>query len=176
MCEGKCTEPNYFKGIQKECRYSNVHIKGPFSDPKTLVEEAQKLLKRKPEIDTVYCVFDRDTHQTFREALNLINKHNKHQNNISKIIAIISNPCFEIWILLHFIYSTGKKTSKDLITAIRKHFPDYKKNSDHIYQELKNKTHQATLHAKKLASYQGNDHNKNPYTDVYKLINELQKT
>lgn len=165
--EGKCTEYNYFWGIKKEYRYSHVLLNGPFPDPKTLVLETQKLLSRKKGINKVYCVFDHDGRKSFKSALDLIAEHNK--NHSIKIEPITSNPCFEIWILLHYIFSTkgystqftGKSTSSDLIKAVCKYFPNYTKNLQTIYQEV---------NAKNLSVFQKDDCTKNPYTDVHKLV------
>lgn len=179
VCEGKSTEFNYIGGIKNELRLSNVHIKGPYSDPKTLLRETQKLLKQKEEIDTAYCVFDHDGRKSFGDALKLIDLHNK--KDIVKIEAITSNPCFEIWVLLHYAYSTkpheppskGISSSKALIKAIHKHLPGYSKNSPTIYQQLKPKTPQAIKNAEKLSVHQGHDCTKNPYTDLPKLVQML---
>lgn len=65
-CEGKCTEPGYFKAIKREKHKSNVDIKivGEHPDPKILVEETKRIL-RKDGYDFAYCVFDRDSHPSF---------------------------------------------------------------------------------------------------------------
>jgi RloB-like protein len=177
--EGKSTEPNYIEGIKKELRHSNIHLKGPHPDPKTLVLETQKFLAKHPEINKAYCVFDHDGRKSFQEALKLIEVHNK--NYPVKIEPITSTPCFEIWPLLHYAFSTkcyqtassGVNSSKALIKEIRKFHPGYNKNSPTIYQELKPKTIQAIKNAKKLSTYQGHDRSKNPHTDVHKLVQML---
>lgn len=174
--EGKCTEYNYFWGIKKEFRHSNVLLHGPFSDPKTLVLETQKILFQKHGINKVYCVFDHDGRKSFKSALELIVEHNKIHS--IKIEPIASNPCFEIWILLHYTFSTksyptlskGKSASNDLIKAICKYFPNYNKNLPTIYQDLNTKTPEAIKNAKKLSAFQKEDCTKNPYTDVHKLV------
>lgn len=128
-----------------------------------------------------YCVFDRDTHPTFDAALKLIEKHNKHAS--PKIKAIISNPCFEIWFLLHYKYSTrsymsnigGKKAWEYIIEEIPSNFfRSYAKGSYNIYDELKGNTPIAIKNAEKLAEYQQNNQNSNPYTDVFRLVTEFQ--
>jgi hypothetical protein len=145
--EGRSTEANYFGGIKNEGRLSNVHLKGPYSDPKTLVQETIKFILQKNEFNKVYCVFDHDGRKSFELALELIELHNKkHPDRM--LIPITSNPCFEIWPLLHYTYTTksyqtnprGKSASKALIEVIHNHFPSYSKNSPTIYQELKKHT------------------------------------
>ena len=177
--EGRSTEFNYIGGIKREHRHSNVHLKGPHPDPKTLVLETKKLLGKKQDFDKVYCVFDHDGRKSFEEALKLIAAHNK--NHPIKIEAITSNPCFEIWPLLHYKYTTkcyqtatqGTSSSKALIKEIQKYFPGYRKNSPTIYLELQKNTPHAIKNAKKLSLYQGHDCTKNPFTDLHKLVQML---
>ena len=42
----------------------------------------------------IWCVFDRDEHPNFARAIDLANRHN--------INLAISNPCIELWFILHF--------------------------------------------------------------------------
>jgi hypothetical protein len=44
--------------------------------------------------DQIWCVFDRDEHPNFARAIDLANRHN--------INLAISNPCIELWFILHF--------------------------------------------------------------------------
>lgn len=47
--------------------------------------------------------------------------------NTNKIELIISNPSFEIWFLLHFIYTTKYYDNKSLIDDLKAYVPNYKK-------------------------------------------------
>jgi hypothetical protein len=85
-------------------------------------------------------------HILCNEALSLISKHNKHA--LPKIQAIVSNPCFEIWFLLHYKYSTrsyvsnrgGKKAWEYIVDDIpANYFRAYAKGSQCIYSEIKDK-------------------------------------
>lgn len=42
----------------------------------------------------IWCVFDRDEHPNFARAVDLANRHN--------VNVAISNPCIELWFILHF--------------------------------------------------------------------------
>lgn len=81
------------------------------TDPKGIVKEA---ISRQGKFDRVFCVIDRDTHQNFDEALTLA-KPSK------KVDVIVSYPCFEFWLLLHFGYhrkpymTAGKCSPADLV-------------------------------------------------------------
>ncbi|WWG65215.1 RloB family protein [Pseudomonas poae] len=63
--------------------------------PKGIVEYA---IERQRKFDKVFCAIDRDTHESFDEAIRLSKAHDK-------ITVIASYPCFEYWLLLHFGYT-----------------------------------------------------------------------
>lgn len=65
------------------------------TDPKNIVLSA---IEKKSNYQIVYCVIDRDSHETFDEAINLAKQH-------KNIEMVVSYPCFEYWLLLHFSYS-----------------------------------------------------------------------
>jgi len=106
-CEGKNTEPDYFDALRRLCSGTLIEIEtvGGAGVPKTLAERAAeraKLLKRsrKTKLDSfehadeVWAVFDRDEHPHFDEAVNQC-----HENGVQ---VARSNPCFEVWLILHF--------------------------------------------------------------------------
>jgi len=81
------------------------------TDPKGIVKEA---ISRQKKFDHIFCAIDRDTHQNFDEALILAKA-------AEKVDIIVSYPCFEFWLLLHFGYSrkpyagAGKHSAADLL-------------------------------------------------------------
>jgi len=105
VTEGQETERNYCNQFRLHQRIGNLEIRGGFSTPIHLVRETQRILLKYPEYTRAYCLFDRDEHPSFDGSLQLIDKHNK-QGGI-RINPIISNPCFELWFLLHYQFSTN---------------------------------------------------------------------
>lgn len=104
VCEGSKTEPFYFKSMVSmlALRATSILVLGRECDsaPISVYEYAAKRYADDPDFDFVYCVFDRDRHATYDAACSAI------RNHPSKILkAIVSNPCFEYWILLHFIFT-----------------------------------------------------------------------
>ena len=59
---------------------------------RTEAREAKK--ERGRAHDQIWCVFDRDEHPNFTEAVSLAHDHG--------INLAVSNPCLELWFLLHF--------------------------------------------------------------------------
>jgi len=105
VCEGKETEPNYFRELRNELRLPTIQVeiqKGA-GVPARLVEEAQrleKLRKQDPSNDNfeaIWCVLDvenPDCNPTFEPAIQ------KAKN--SHYFLAVSNPSFEFWYILHF--------------------------------------------------------------------------
>ena len=69
------------------------------TDPLNIVKEA---ISRQGKFDHIFCAIDRDTHETFGEALKLV-------NTAKKVEIIASYPCFEFWLLLHFGYNRSSR-------------------------------------------------------------------
>ena len=93
---------------------------------------------------------------------------------------IVSVPCVELWFLLHYEYSTAVINSNDVIERLKKYYPKYEKNCN-IYSEIKDRVDIAIKNSKKLERYQKQNNKKlqsvdaNPYTEMYKLVEELMK-
>ncbi len=108
FCEGRNTEPAYFSAIRKKCTGALVEIKsrGGVGVPITIAEKAARFARESgltpnsrrrrnsfEEKDQVWAVFDRDEHEKFEEAVHLC-----ETNGIG---VARSNPCFEVWLILH---------------------------------------------------------------------------
>lgn len=104
-CEGANTEPQYFRALKLQYRDALITIDtvAPAGVPYTIARRAVEFIKRLEkekadsfeEGDEVWVVFDRDEHQRFNEAVNLCNQ---------KGIGVArSDPCFELWLILHLI-------------------------------------------------------------------------
>ncbi len=175
VCEGEKTEPNYFKKFSVDVDIKL--IKGEGKDTKSLVEKAIELKNglESDERDRVWCVFDRDKNpnnpndsQNFNSAITLA------RNN--GIDVAYSNDAFELWYLLHFNYyhtQISRKDYPDMLTDVLGH--KYQKNSETIYEKLKDKQENAIKNAKRLLQeYKPpNPESDNPSTTVHLLVEEL---
>jgi len=78
ICEGKKTEPIYFRGLKDHFRLNgvNIEITGEGVNPRKIVKRAKDFHYREKKsgdsYDKVYCVFDKDRHTDYQEALNQI--------------------------------------------------------------------------------------------------------
>jgi hypothetical protein len=130
LCEGEVTEAEYFREKGRLHR-SLVDVRVDSGGaPKTLVERAAQMKKtaaqaarRDPNegYDEVWCVFDVDQHPYLAEA-----KQQAYDNGIQ---TAISNPCFELWILLHFGDQRAHINCADLARECRQHIPGYEKSA-----------------------------------------------
>lgn len=153
--EGKNqTERKYFKAFnQVQSEYKIMAGKGNNIDPVGVVEDLLKSAKQEEldlkDGDMLACFIDVDfkngRDQELRAAMKLA-----RQNNVS---VFLSNPCFEIWYLLHFRYSTKLYGSnEEVIKELGSYISDYSKSKD-VYDVIENKIDQALLNTKRLESY-----------------------
>ncbi len=150
ICEGRKTEPYYLKSLCYDLRLNtaNVDVDGDSdSSPRSVVSYAKKRYKddlkengKRDCFDRVYCVFDRDEHATYDEAINSILTATPKD----VFFAIPSNPCFEIWLLFHFNNSskpyvrTGKRSpGQNAEQDLKVYMPNYQKGDATIYHQLK---------------------------------------
>ncbi len=147
VCEGQKTEPNYFMGLRRALGLNPANVviddRKNGLDPKKLVEYALELYKKDSDFNDVFCVFDKDKHTTYAAALDKIKATRMKPG--TKLHPITSIPCFEVWILLHFDYSTApfEAAGHDsncalVIRELRKagRIPEYEKGSLNVYALL----------------------------------------
>ena len=122
LCEGKRTEPEYIYALSRENDVKEVAAVRIIIDrssfgcaPMTLVRRAVELRKRSEdehdEIDEIWCVFDVEWsglgqhHPNLHEAIQTAEASGVH--------CAISNPSFELWLILHFRNHTGFLANAD---------------------------------------------------------------
>jgi hypothetical protein len=164
------TEREYFKSLKH-------HEKLPFkfkpdipkhSDIWSIVSKAEELANY---FDFVYCIIDLDRILPNKQEYGFYRKIKNRQKNI---VFIENNPCFELWILLHFEFSTRDYDNCGSLTAIlKKHIPDYVKSFKYLenrdlYGLLSSKLELAIRNALMLEKAIVNSK-----SDVYKIILEM---
>jgi hypothetical protein len=181
VCEGAKTEPYYFEGLRRAWRLSsaNIHLRSPgASDPPSLVAYSLEQI-RSGDYDRAFCVFDRDTHAGFAAALDQIAQ--SAEGRAGKLEGIISWPCFEIWVLLHFVMTTrafvpggGRSACEQLIREIAAHYPGYAKGARDVFGALADKLDTALTHAGRLHNHNRATGSDNPATAVHTLVAYLR--
>src|SRR5258708_568543 len=105
ICEDTNSAPLYFSAV-KRASGANIVIMPGAGTPEVIAAKAVEEAKKRgitgtrrgqdwyAKLDQVWAVFDRDEHHHFERGVNIC-----ADNGIS---VARSNPCFEIWIILHF--------------------------------------------------------------------------
>lgn len=135
VCEGEQTEPQYLRGFERACRNARVKIEiaKERGVPMTLVRIAKSLKADAEEqarrerddnlaYDAVWCVFDVDDHPRVSDAIVMA-----RDNGVE---LAISNPCFELWLLLHFRPNPGMQSRQRITEMLCGHVSDYRKHVD----------------------------------------------
>ena len=189
VCEGTKTEPHYFREMRTDLQIRPQSVRiipSEGSSPDRIVAHALYVYDDDAlsgdSFDKVFCVFDRDMHDTFDNAVQRIN-HLRSSSKPKPFEAITSTPCFEFWFLLHFgftyqpFHASGKKSIGDkVVAALRKKsgFETYGKGSSGIYATLKDKMASAIKSAQKLRNSSECMGHRNPATDVDLLVGAMQ--
>ncbi|MGL5981061.1 MAG: RloB family protein [Phocaeicola sp.] len=186
VCEGACTEPNYFQALVKD-RYSEVRDEKIIGEGRSTCALVKRTLQIKEELerkrqlpfDRVWVVFDKDDFQDFNEAIKLAESYSFN--------CAWTNEAFELWYFLHFQFMDSSICRHDYIVKlqneIRKHQGyenyEYKKNDASVYKMLttigdENFAKQSAI---KLRSFFKGDvdyKEHNPCTTVDLLVSELE--
>ena len=183
VCEGEKTEPQYLRGLRKAFDLNPANVKivsADGNDPVSVVREAIEKYRSNPgEFDRVFCVFDRNGHANYQEALNLVANSPLARSGV--LSAIASVPCFEIWILLHYAYSSapvtasgGRSACENVMATVRRHLPEYEKAFGGVFEKLAPMLDTAITHADRLAMHNRDTESDNPATRVQELVKYLR--
>ena len=180
VCEGSVTEPSYLRGYEAWVRNATLELEIPSERgvPLTLVQiakekkaAAERAAKAAEDpflaYDEVWCVFDIDEHPNLNDAYNLARSNG--------ILLAVSNPCFELWLLLHFRESPGPQSRHRLQKMMRNFVSDYDKHID--FSRFADLVADATRRAKRLdddAREEG-EAGRNPTTGVYRLTDSIRR-
>ena len=90
---------------------------------------------------------------------------------VTGAVLLCSNPCFELWLLLHYAEQKSELKSDECVGKLIGFEKQYKKGvlTDELKRHLAESKDTAIERAKSLVAYG------NPSTTVYKLIEDLDK-
>ncbi len=175
VCEGKQTEPNYFRALKQKFRLSNLNVQvfpgkgAPINVVNCAIEEKKKLDE---PTDEVWCVLDTENPINNPTLSVAIEKAKKARINLA-----ISNPSFEYWYFIHFECSNRQfANGQEMKKTIKVYIPDYSESAD-IFPKVDQLTFTAIKNAEKLRSQtlQSWDIFPNPSTGVDRLVQEIIK-
>jgi len=160
FCEGE-SEEAYISFIRSTYRVP-IQIRSRVAKNKINQQYVARILKQVPkhEKDKYFLLYDLDV-RAMLEKLQAINN----------TILLVSNPCIELWYILHTCNHTAEATSAQCIAQLERICKEYRKGyiCDKLKQKLTIGEGDAYKRARKLTLYN------NPSTSIYRLIDELRK-
>lgn len=173
VCEGEVTERVYFSHLRHAERIPITLQIEAGGVPKTLVEKAVRLMKdaaQSPDpndhFDQVWCVFDIDEHPEDRGRKTASREPRNQFGNLQ--------PCFDLWILLHYEDLSQHTHRHKVQKACAKHIPGYLKFPP--CEELFERYTQAEQRAVDLNKWHGSrgTQGANPSTNAHELVAKIR--
>jgi hypothetical protein len=142
-----------------------IDVDDPGSDHVALVREAVK--RESDEYTAVWCVLDTELNRGLTKRI--VADADTHGVELA-----LSTPCFELWLILHHIdhaapFQSAKEAKKKL-TAL---MPSWREAAT-AFADFRTGIDDACRRAQRLDPT-GEDHLKNPSTNVWKLIEKLNE-
>lgn len=201
VCEGRKTEPRYVEHLKVDLDLPpsvEVMVVGE-SDPAPInvAEWAIAWLESESREDgfgehrtSVFCVFDRDEHPSFDDAIQALSRAEKSPRFKRKKLrckpilrAIVSYPCFEVWLLFHFEMTrrpSGKRGGGSpcdgVVAALRGKpgFGGYETGDVVHYDHIQPLRGTAIRNARQAEEDARRTDERNPSTEVHHLIAHLE--
>lgn len=193
VTEGEKSEPKYFAHFRT--RQSNVEIRvvpntrnGGKTDYASLIRRAVKIGREdglsQSLGDSIWIVADGDVNYQTNDAVSRKNaalSEARQKAAKEALSLILSNPCFEVWYLLHLRYTTAHLPDYDAVKKALEQagVRDYEKQDD-LYERLASHTSEAVERAKRLERHHTENGfslplgvDANPFTEVYRLVEKL---
>lgn len=159
VCCGQ-TEQSYLDGLKRLSKPVTVKPVVKVGSPAQLVRYAGKMRESdRGGFDEYWCVVDVDEFD-IAEAI--------AEAESTGISLAVSNPCFEVWLILHFADCTaGIASPKSAAEKLRRHLPGYAKGALD-FALLAERVDKAAERAKALGSG-------NPSSDMWRLVEVVRK-
>ena len=170
--KGKTMKPNFFVFCEGESEVAYVsHLRSQYRVPIQIITRKSdsnisvryiENCKREYIVtknDKTYLMYDLDVDGML-----------VHLQSIPGAVLLVSNPCIELWYLLHFEECHAELTQNACIKKLKRHLEHYTKGALALNekQQLSDKTSGAMERAQVLETYN------NPSTTIYKMIELLE--
>jgi RloB-like protein len=178
--EGSVTEEIYIRGARADLGRvgPNIEIGSTHGEPLKLVRDAVRHQEREysqgDAFNQVWCVFDVESpepHGSLNEAIELADRNN--------IRCGITNPCFELWLILHFEECHGWLTTDDACRHLEYLPCGYDKDTKRFdYSRCRGLQQTATDRADALDAACDRSvpiRDRNPWASVQELFRELRR-
>lgn len=146
--------------------------------PRALIQLVSLIVGEDPGFDEIYCVLDHDGRQSEVDYVRRELARIGAAGEFSTCKMILSDPCFEYWLLLHFRMTnrpfqgsrSGPSACDQVITELRQHLPGYRKNDYRVFGQCAECLDDAIQNAE---SIRRNLSFGSPHTDVGLLVSRL---
>ena len=178
LTEGKVTEPSYLTAWARRYRHTiSLSLSESGMAPETLINHASRHLRRRrrsrrseQDFDEIWCVFDVDQHPNVSTAI-----HNARQSGVE---VAVSNPCIELWLVLHVQDQTAyihrrnaQRRANELRLTSGKRIPDSAWST--LFDEYEAARHRARTLDQRHDS-NGSPPRSNPSTDIWRLVDRIR--
>lgn len=158
FCEGE-TEKEYINYLRSRYKIP-IEIKSKISGNKISQKHIRNFLKGKPTSpkDKIFLMYDLDVPEILDKL-----------KSIKKANLLVSNPCIELWFLIHHQNQNANINSGNCIRKLENFWKVYKKGelTESLKKKLTKNEPKAINRAKKMKLYD------NPSTNVFEIIEEL---
>ncbi len=179
--EGKNTEPEYFTALKRSLSGTliDIEIIQAAGAPNTIADKARERAKNRrtkkgrssfEEHDEIWAVFDQDEHPNIPNAI-----QNCQAANVG---VAYSNPCFELWLILHYEDFNRPDNRRDVQRHLEKLCPTYNHNNGKRADctDLVKKVIDAETLAERISRRREEEGKPKaaPYTSVYELTRSMR--
>jgi len=181
IAEGKNkTEVLYLSHFQdQEKSYSIRFVKAGYKTDadslyNALIDKWKKLDLSAKNGDLGFVILDIDNDPLKAQKISALAQNNTN----TEVSFVVSNPTFEVWLLMHFKYTTKQyKDGNTVIKELRRYLPNYEKNRD-CFEDCKDKIKEAVKNSITIAEYYADNEwpsiECNPRTDMGYLVECLE--
>ena len=185
--DGEC-EQWYFLMMKRNENALNIDLQPKLPRKKKISEIYEEVKKSSNDYDLVVWVVDLDKVLEEERAKKKGGKSPKEEfkkiyrdlSKIENVEVIVSNPCLEYWLFLHFDFS-GKpfRDCNEANIMLKRHLKDYDKSEKYyirndLYKRLKDSQNTAIRNAKKLGEFDINNF-ESSVCEMYKLFDTDEK-
>jgi hypothetical protein len=179
ITEGQRTEPRYLAELQDHVNaVVTIRTEAPNSDPVRLAALAVERLKAARKVqaleknDEFWCFLDVDDYG------DQIARAREVARN-GRVHVAVSNPCFEVWLLAHFRFTSAPLTRPQLAKALADHLPGYSaKSKGFDLGVLPPLYSQASANAQRLEAHHeaaGNERGADPSSEVHLFMTSVAR-
>lgn len=183
VCEGQCTEPYYLKGVFHHLGINSASVEvmpgQTRSNAVAVVNRARSRFEQVPR-DRVFVLMDAEQ-ADLAQALKLCKtplQRGRQKKGVPeiRIEPIISTPCFEVWLLLHFRFCDQPFVAfADVLPVLQAELPDYTKADQDIFAKVGGAEglQRALLFAPRLRTSLEQTGASSPASDMDRLVEAL---